>query len=67
MAQSLGRKLRRGKAIAYRNGNGQIDFWILTKHWRWICNFNNTAWENKIEPSELEVANLKPIVKRKGL
>lgn len=55
MAQSLGRKLRRGKAFAYRNGNGQIDFWVLTKHWRWICNFNNTAWKNKIEPSELEV------------
>lgn len=65
MAQSLGRKIKRGKVIPYINGQGKVDFMHLKKHYRYFCfNFSKTNYDNRIDQNDLLICNLKPITSK---
>lgn len=64
MAQSLGRKLRRGNAVAYKNGQGKVEFIIKTKFWLYDKITPNVL-KNRIKNEDLSVCNMKPIVNNK--
>jgi len=62
MAQSLGRKLKRSNAIAYKDSRGDVQFVHKTHKWR-ISTLTTEMIKNRIKNEDLIYCHNKPIVK----
>ncbi len=63
MAQSIGRKLKRGNAVAYLNGQGKVEFIHKTHYWLYDKITMNVI-RNRIKNDDLIACNLKPIINK---